>query len=427
MTARMPTSPHPPARALLRSLYDAAVAAALPKQCVPPHLPVPPIGGRTIVVGAGKAAAAMARAVEDHWKGELSGLVVTRYGYGVPCLKIETIEAAHPVPDSRGRAAAGRMLEIVRAARPEDLVLCLISGGASALLVLPAPGIALEDKQAVTRALLRSGATIHEINCVRKHLSAIKGGRLAAATKARMLTLAISDVVGDDPSVIGSGPTVPDPSTFAEARAILAKRGIEPPPAVRPHLETAAEESPKPGDPRLARAEYRIVATPKAALAAAAAKARELGIEPIVLGDDLEGEARAVGAEHARMARALAKDREKPKPLVILSGGELTVTIAGRGSGGPNTEYLLGLALALEGARGIHALAADTDGIDGSEDNAGAVVTPDTLARARDFTLDPAGCLAANDAYSFFRALGDLVVTGPTLTNVNDFRAILIN
>ncbi len=223
MTARMPSSAHPPARALLRSLYDAAVAAASPKLCVPPHLPAPPTGGRTIVVGAGKAAAAMARAVEDHWKGELSGLVVTRYGYGVPCLKIETIEAAHPVPDARGRAAAARMLEIVRAARPEDLVLCLMSGGASSLLVLPAPGIALEDKQAVTRALLRSGATIHEINCVRKHLSAVKGGRLAAATKARLLTLAISDVVGDDPSVIGSGPTVPDPSTFAEARAILAK------------------------------------------------------------------------------------------------------------------------------------------------------------------------------------------------------------
>lgn len=422
----MPSALDRAPRALLRSLFDAAVAAAHPQPCVPPHLPAPPANGRTIVVGAGKAAAAMARAVEDHWHGPLSGLVVTRDGYGVPCLKIETIEAAHPVPDERGRAAAGRMLDIVRAAAADDLVLCLMSGGASALLVLPAPGIALADKQATTRALLKSGATIHEINCVRKHLSAIKGGRLAAATPARVLTLAISDVVGDDPSVIGSGPTVPDPSTFAEARAILAKYEIEPAPAVKAHLEAAAAESPKPGDPRLARAEYRLVATPKGALAAAADKARELGLEPIVLGESLEGEARLVGAEHAALARKLAADPNQKKPAVVLSGGELTVTIAGRGSGGPSTEYLLGMALALKGARGIHALAADTDGIDGSEDNAGAFIGPDTLARARDFTLDAAGCLAANDAYSFFRALGSLLVTGPTFTNVNDFRAILI-
>jgi len=414
-------------RVLLRSLFDAAVGAAHPKFCVPPHLPVPPAAGRTIVVGAGKAAAAMARAVEDHWSAPLSGLVVTRDGYGVPCLKIEMIEASHPVPDERGRAAAGRMLELVRAAKPEDLVLCLMSGGASALLVLPAPGIALADKQAATRALLKSGATIHEINCVRKHLSAIKGGRLAAASPARMLTLAISDVVGDDPSVIGSGPTVPDPTTFADARAILAKYAIEPAPAVKAHLAAAAEESPKPGDPRLARAEYRIVATPKDALAAAAEKARALGIEPILLGDNVEGEARAVGAEHAALARKLAVEPGRAKPFVILSGGELTVTVRGRGSGGPNTEYLLGLALVLKGARGVYVLAGDTDGIDGSEDNAGAVVTPDTLVRARDYALDAGGCLAANNAYPFFRALGDLVVTGPTFTNVNDFRAILVN
>jgi hydroxypyruvate reductase len=423
----MPASAEASPRALLRTLFDAAVAAAHPKLCVPPHLPAPPARGRTIVVGAGKAAAAMARAVEDHWKGPLSGLVVARYGYGVPCLKIEMIEAAHPVPDARGRAGAGRMLELVRAAGADDLVLCLISGGASALLVLPAPGIALEDKQTVTRELLRSGATIHEINCVRKHLSAIKGGRLAAATTARMLTLAISDVVGDDPSVIGSGPTVPDPSTFDEARAILAKYRIAPPAAVRAHLEAAVDETPKPGDPRLARAEYRLVATPQAALAAAAARARELGLEPVVLGESVEGEAREVGAAHARLAREMAADGAVAKPRVILSGGELTVTIKGRGRGGPNAEYLLGFALALKGARGIFALAADTDGIDGSEDNAGAVVTPDTLARARDFALDAAACLGANDAYSFFRALGDLVVTGPTFTNVNDFRAILIS
>jgi hydroxypyruvate reductase len=422
----MPTSPDSSPRALLRSLFDAAVGTASPKLCVPPHLPAPPERGRTIVVGAGKAAAAMARVVEDHWKGALSGLVVTRYGYGVPCLKIEAIEAAHPVPDARGRAAAGRMLEIVRGAGPDDLVLCLMSGGASALLVLPAPGVSLEDKQAVTRDLLRSGATIHEINCVRKHLSAIKGGRLAAATKARVLTLAISDVVGDDPSVIGSGPTVPDPSTFADARAILAKYEIVPPATIRAHLEAAADETPKPGDPRLARAEYKLVATPKDALAAAAARAKERGIEPIVLGEGIEGEARAVAAEHARLARETAADKARAKPCVILSGGELTVTVTGRGSGGPSTEYALALALALEGARRIHALAADTDGIDGSEDNAGAFVAPDTLARARDFTLDAARCLAGNDAYSFFRALGDLLVTGPTHTNVNDFRAILI-
>ena len=415
-----------PARTTLRTLFDAAVAAAHPKLCVPPHLPAPPASGRTIVVGAGKAAAAMARAVEDHWQGPLSGLVITRDGYGVPCFKTEVLQAAHPVPDERGRAAAGRMLGLVRAAKPDDLVLCLMSGGASALLVLPAPGIALADKQAATRALLRSGATIQEINCVRKHLSAIKGGRLAAASPARMLTLAISDVVGDDPSVIGSGPTVPDPTTFADARAILAKYAIDPAPAVKAHLEAAAEESPKPGDPRLARAEFRMVATPGNALEAAAAKARELGIEPIVLGQSVEGEAREVGAAHAALARKAAADANQKKPCVILSGGELTVTIKGRGSGGPSTEYLLGLALALKGTRGIHALAADTDGIDGSEDNAGAVATPDTLARARDYALDAAGCLAANDAFSFFRALGDLVITGPTFTNVNDFRAILI-
>lgn len=422
----MPSTPDRAPRALLRSLFDAAVAAAHPRLCVPPHLPAPPASGRTIVVGAGKAAAAMARAVEDHWHGPLSGLVVTRDGYGVPCFKIEMIEASHPVPDERGRAAAGRMLEIVRAAKADDLVLCLMSGGASALLVLPAAGVALADKQAATRAMLKSGATIHEINCVRKHLSAIKGGRLAAATSARVLTLAISDVVGDDPSVIGSGPTVPDPSTFADARAILAKYRIEPAPAVKAHLEAAAEESPKPGDPRLARAEYRLVATPKDALAAAAAKARELGLEPIVLGESLEGEARTVGAEHAALARRIAADANQKKPAVILSGGELTVTIAGRGSGGPSTEYLLGMALALKGARGIHALAADTDGIDGSEDNAGAFIGPETLARARDYALDPSACLSANDAYSFFRALGNLLVTGPTFTNVNDFRAIMV-
>ncbi len=420
--------PPPPPLAALRRIFDAAVAAAHPERCVPGALPAPPAHGRTLVVGAGKAAGAMARAVEERWPAgaALSGLVVSRYGYGLPCARIESIEAAHPVPDAAGRAAAGRMLDLVRGAGPEDLVLCLMSGGASALLALPAPGLTLEDKQATTRALLRSGATIHEINCVRKHLSAIKGGRLAAACAAPMVTLAISDVAGDDPAVIGSGPTVPDPTRFADARAILAKYRIEPPAAIRAHLDAAREESPKPGDPRLARAAFRLVATPGDMLAAAARQAAALGLHPILLGDHIEGEARDVGADHAARALALARDADAQRPAVILSGGELTVTMRGQGKGGPNAEYALGLAQALAGARGIHALAADTDGIDGSEDNAGAFVSPDTLTRARALGLDAATHLAANDSYAFFAALGDLLVTGPTFTNVNDLRAIIV-
>ncbi|MSO74694.1 MAG: glycerate kinase [Alphaproteobacteria bacterium] len=408
-------------RALLRRLFNAAVAAAAPERCVPAHLPAPP-KGRTIVVGAGKGAAAMARAVEAHWQGPLEGLVVTRYGHGVPTSRIEVIEAAHPVPDAAGRAAAARILESVRGLSADDLVLCLISGGGSALLALPTEGVTLDDKRAVTGALLRSGATIHEINAVRKHLSAIKGGRLgAAACPARVLTIVISDVPGDDLSVIASGPTVPDPSTFADARAVLAKYRITPPPSVARYLETAREESPKPGDPRLARAEARLAATPAGALQAAAAIAREAGYEPIILGDAIEGEARLVAADQA--ARAL-----KATPgTVLISGGETTVTVEGKGRGGRNAEFALGLALALNGRAGIHAIACDTDGIDGTEDNAGALITPDTLARATRLGLDAAGKLAENDAYGFFAALGDLVVTGPTRTNVNDFRAILID
>lgn len=415
----------PDPRPLLRSLLDAAIAAAQPARCVPPHLPQPP-KGRTVVVGAGKAAAGMAAAVEAHWSGALDGLVVTRYGYARPTQRIEVVEAAHPVPDAAGEAAARRMLERVAGLDADDLVLCLISGGGSALLSLPAPGLTLADKQAVTKALLASGAAIAEINCVRKHLSAIKGGRLAAAGHpAKVVTLAISDVVGDDPSAIASGPTAPDPTSFADARRILERYRIAGPQPVIAHLERAADETPKPGDPRLARAEYRIVASGAAALKAAAETARRLEVEPIVLGDAVEGEARLIAAEHAVLAKGAASGNPA-WPLVFLSGGELTVTLKGAGRGGPNAEYLLALALALDGAPSIHALAADTDGIDGSEDNAGAVVTPDTLARARRLGLDPKAHLDADHAYGFFKVLGDLIVTGPTGTNVNDFRAVLV-
>ncbi|MSO69169.1 MAG: glycerate kinase [Alphaproteobacteria bacterium] len=408
-------------RALLRRLFNAAVAAAAPERCMPACLPAPP-KGRTIVVGAGKGAAAMARAVEDHWRGPLEGLVVTRYGHGVPTSRIEVVEAAHPVPDAAGCAAAQRVLDSVRGLSDDDLVLCLISGGGSALLALPIEGVTLDDKRAVTGALLRSGATIHEINAVRKHLSAIKGGRLAAAAyPARVMTVVISDVPGDDLSVIASGPTVPDPSTFADARAVLAKYRITPPPSVAQHLMAAREESPKPGDPRLARAEARLAATPAGALKAAAAAARDAGYEPVILGDAIEGEARLVAADQAARALKVAPG------TALISGGETTVTVKGKGRGGRNAEFALGLALALNGRAGIHAIACDTDGIDGTEDNAGALVTPDTLKRAAGLGLDAAANLAENDAYGFFAALGDLVVTGPTRTNVNDFRAILID
>ena len=405
---------------VLRRLLDAALASAQPAQCLAPHLPEPP-AGRTVVVGAGKAAATMARAVEDHWEGPLEGLVVTRYGHRVPTARIEVVEAAHPVPDAGGREAAASILSLAEGLSADDLALCLISGGGSALLTLPAPGIALADKQAMTGALLRSGAAIDEINCVRKHLSAIKGGRLGAACHpARVVSLLISDVAGDDPAVIGSGPTVPDPTTFADALAVLRKYGIAEPAALIRHLEDGAEETPKQGDPRLAEAETRMVATPAMALAAAAEAARQAGYEPVILGDALEGEARVLAREHAGLARDAAPG------TVLLSGGEVTVTVTGAGRGGPNTEYALALALALDGAPGIFATACDTDGIDGTEDNAGALVTPDTLARARDAGEDAAARLAANDGYSFFAGLGDLVMTGPTLTNVNDFRAILV-
>ncbi len=414
-------------KAFLRNLFEAAVAAADPLRCVPAHLPAAP-RGRTIVIGAGKASAAMARAVEDNWPGPLSGLVVTRHGALVPCRKIEIIEAAHPVPDARGRAAAARILELARSAGADDLVLCLISGGGSALLALPAEGVTLEDKQAVNRALLKSGASISEMNCVRKHLSAIKGGRLAAAAApAHVVTLLISDVPGDDPAVIASGPTVPDPTTYALARAVVEKYGIAVPETVRRRLADARDETPKPGDPVFAHGEVRMAAAPIASLEAAADAARAAGVAPVILGDAIEGEAREVATVMAGVARAARRHgHPAPAPVVLLSGGETTVTVRGSGRGGRNAEFLLALAVALQGEAGVHAIACDTDGIDGSEDNAGALIGPDTLARAAAQGLDPKARLADNDAYGVFAALGDLVVTGPTLTNVNDFRAILV-
>ena len=417
----------PSARSFLRRLFDAAIAAADPAKLVPRHLPAEP-RGRTIVVGAGKASAAMARAFEQHWTGELSGLVVTRYGYSASCKRIEIVEAAHPVPDARGEQAARRMLELVRGLTEEDLVVALISGGGSALLSAPADGLSLADKQAVNRALLASGASIDEINCVRKHLSAIKGGRLAvAAYPARVVALLISDVPGDDPAVIASGPTVADPTTTADARAILAKYGITPPPAVKSHLKSAGDETPKPGDARLARAEIHLIATPQASLMAAAEVAKSAGVPPLVLSDSIEGESREVARVFAGIARQVRKYGQPiPAPCVLLSGGETTVTVRGKGRGGRNVEFLLALALALRGQPQTWAIAGDTDGVDGAEEIAGAIITPDTLDRAARRGVRAADSLADNDGHGFFESLGDQVVTGPTLTNVNDFRAVLI-
>jgi hydroxypyruvate reductase len=394
---------------------------------VPPHLPPPP-KGRLIVIGAGKASAAMARAVEDNWRGPIEGLVVTRYGHGVACDRIEVVEAGHPLPDTAGASAASRMLTLAKGAGADDLVLAVLSGGGSSLLSLPPPGVGLDDLATVNRALLRSGADIVAINTVRKHLSRVSGGRLAAAAfPAEVLALVISDVPGDDPAVVASGPTLPDPTTFADARAALARHGIEPSLAVTAHLAAGKDETPKPDDPRLARSRAVVVASAGQSLRAAADRARNAGVMPLLIGDAIEGEARTVG--RAMAATALSAQREpRPDgmPLVLLSGGETTVTVRGAGKGGRNTEFLAGLAVALDGAPGIFALAADTDGIDGSEDNAGALVTPDTIARARRAGIDVAAQLAANDTYSLFAALHDLVMTGPTRTNVNDFRAVLV-
>ncbi|MEA3197513.1 MAG: glycerate 2-kinase [Gammaproteobacteria bacterium] len=408
-------------------MFDAAIASAQPALCIPAHLPEPP-PGRLIVVGAGKASAAMARAVEDNWAGPLSGLVVTRYGYAVPCERIEIAESAHPVPDAAGLRAAQRMLEMVGGLSEDDLVLCLISGGGSSLLPLPAPGLTLDLKQTVGRALLASGATISEMNCVRRHMSAIKGGRLAAACHpARVLTLLISDVPGDRPIDIASGPTVADPTTCADALAIVRRYGIELPGPVRESLESGQSESVKPGDLRLARSSVRMIATPQMALEAAADVARAAGIVPYILGDAIEGEARDVGKVFAGMALQVAgRDQPFRSPCVLLSGGETTVTVRGNGQGGRNVEFLLSLAIALDGHPRIHALAGDTDGVDGQEEIAGACIGPDSLARAWLRGLRPKDMLDNNDGHGFFAALGDSVITGPTLTNVNDFRAILI-
>lgn len=410
-------------RGLLRQLFDTAVEAAHPKYSVPRHLPPPP-KGRTIVVGAGKGAAAMAEAVEAHWQGPLSGLVITRYGHGANCRTIEVVEAGHPVPDLAGQEAAARILSLVKGLKEDDLVLCLISGGGSSLMAVPAEGLTLAAKQEVTRALLKSGAPISGINCVRKHLSGVKGGRLAlAAYPAKVVSLIVSDVPGDDPSIIASGPTSAAPTTAKDARAVLKEYGIDPPQSVSAWLASAACETPKPGDARLARVENRVIGSAMASLNAAARQAEAAGYTPTVLGDRIEGEARAVAREHAAFALRLLADG---KAHALISGGETTVTVKGRGRGGRNAEYLLALAIALDGNARISALACDTDGIDGSEDNAGALLTPDTLARAKTLGLNPTAMLDNNDAYGFFKKLGDLIITGPTRTNVNDFRVTLI-
>ena len=447
----IPTDP----RALLLRLFNAATDAVRAERILSPYLPTPPVAGRTVVLGAGKAAAAMARVVDARWERPLSGLVVVPAGHGVACNRIEVLEAGHPLPDAAGVQAAGRIIENARALVESDLCLCLVSGGGSSLLPLPAPGIGLEDKRSLGDALLRSGATISEINCVRKHLSAIKGGRLAAACfPARVVTLVLSDVPGNDPAVIASGPTVADPTTCRDALAVLEKHRIPVPERIERLLRSADDESPGPGDPRLSRAETVLVATAREALEAAADAARGAGIEAVILGDAIEGEAREVAREDAAGARKIAnrtrdepgaggpgdtlrratrddpagsgRSRLPPPPLVLLSGGETTVTVRGSGHGGPNTEYLLALASALDGHPDIHALACDTDGIDGSGRAAGALISPDTPGRAAALGLDMRALLADNDSGRFFEALGDLVITGPTLTNVNDFRAILI-
>ncbi len=427
-------------RDFLNHLYQAAVRRALPLHNTAAHLPPPP-KGRTVVIGAGKAGGAMAQAVEALWPADapLSGLVVTRYHHTPPrpaglASRIEVIEASHPVPDAAGLAASQRILQMVQGLTADDLVLCLISGGGSALLTLPAEGLTLEDKQRINKQLLASGANIGEMNCVRKHLSRIKGGRLAAAcAPAQVVTLTVSDVPGDDPSVIASGPTVPDATTCADALAILKRYGIEVPAPVLAALQQGALETPKPASPLFNGHRVNMIATPQQSLEAAAAAARAAGLHAYILSDEMEGESREVGKVHAALARAVARHGQPfARPCVILSGGETTVTVrpvpAGevRGKGGRAGEFCLGLALALQGQPGVWALAADTDGIDGMEENAGAWVEPGTLARAQAMGMKVERYLDRNDAYGYFQALGDLVVTGPTHTNVNDFRALLV-
>ncbi|MDY0309308.1 MAG: glycerate kinase [Castellaniella sp.] len=414
-------------RELLTRMFQAAVRAAQPEHCIPAFLPQRP-KGRTLVIGAGKASAAMAQALERHWAGPLEGLVVTRYGYAVPCERIEIVEAAHPVPDEAGETAARRLFELVSGLTADDLVICLISGGGSSLLPMPGPGVTLADKQAINRALLRSGATIAEMNCVRRHLSGIKGGRLAAAcAPARVINLLISDVPGDQPCDIASGPTVADPSHCADALDIVHRYDIELPAGARQLLESGAGETLKPGDPRLARVETHLIATPQMALEAAASVARAAGITPLLLGDRIEGEARDVGKVLGGIAlQVRAHGQPVPAPCVLLSGGETTVTVRGQGRGGRNVECLLSMAITLDGAEGVHALAGDTDGVDGQEEIAGALIGPDTLARAWAAGMPPRTHLDDNNGHGFFERLGDSLITGPTLTNVNDFRAVLV-
>jgi glycerate 2-kinase len=414
-------------RLLLRQMFDAAVEAAQSSHCLPPHLPAPPTG-RTLVIGAGKASAEMARVLEQNWAGELSGLVVTRYGYAVPCERIEIVEAAHPVPDEAGMNAARRILGLVAGLTADDLVICLISGGGSSLLVLPSDDLQLADKQEINKALLKSGATIGEMNCVRRHLSAIKGGRLAAACfPARVVTLLISDVPGDDPSDIASGPTTADRTTCLDALAILRRYAIAVPDKIKALLESGRGESVKPGDARLANSETRMIATPQMALEAAAKVARAAGVPAYILGDSIEGEARDVGVVMAGIALQVARHGQPfTPPCILLSGGETTVTVRGDGRGGRNVEFLLSLGVALNGQAGIHAIACDTDGVDGQEEIAGGHLAPDTLARAWELGIKPRDSLANNDGHGFFQALGDSVICGPTLTNVNDFRAVYI-
>ena len=430
----MPDGTNGGVRQTLSALFEAAYKTAHPATCLPQHLPPVPPGGRIIVIGAGKASAAMAVAAEDHYIAagqaeKISGLISTRHGFGLPTRVIEILEAGHPVPDANSIAGAQRAIELAKNAGPNDLVLCLLSGGASAIWSAPAAGVSFEAKQALTKQLLKSGAPISEMNCVRKHLSEIKGGKLAAAVyPARLLTLAISDVPGDNPDEIGSGPTVADRATLADARAVLAKWKITPSAEIARALEDPQNETLKAGDPKLANSSYKIVAAPTASLEAAAQIARDLGYRVTILGDALEGEARDVARAHAQMALEAKRKGEK---VAIMSGGELTVTVRGNGSGGPNQEYALGLAIALDGTPGISGLAGDTDGIDGGGGNpgdpAGAMVFADTLARARAVNLNAANFLENNDSTGFFRPIGDLILCGPTQTNVNDFRVILVD
>ncbi len=415
-------------REKLLALMDAALKAADPGVQIPQNMPKPP-KGKTIVIGAGKASANMARAFEQAWQGDLEGLVVTRYGHAVPCEKIEIVEASHPVPDAAGEQAAKRILEIVKTAGPDDLVVCMISGGGSALLALPGPGLTLDDKQAINKALLRSGATISEMNCVRKHLSAIKGGRLAkAAAPARMVTYLVSDVPGDDPAIIASGPTVADPTTGLEALEIIRHYQIDIPQAAEDLLRSTADETVKPDDTCFDGHETIMLSRPQDSLEAAASVARNMGLTPVILGDAIEGESREVAIMHAGIAHQVANHGQPaPKPCVLLSGGETTVTVRGKGGrGGRNSEFLLGLLLQLRDQPGFSALAIDTDGIDGSEDNAGAIIDGTSWGKAQKLGIDLREYLANNDAYSAFARIDDLLITGPTLTNVNDFRAILI-